>query len=85
MSDVPEHSPTSDAKAASQEAGIYVYSRLAASLFVLLALALGARLYSKDDFAYIAAVLLLYESAVALGSTPLAERRERRGERRPRP
>lgn len=63
----------SDAKAASKEAGIYVYSRLAASLFVLLALALGARLYSKEDFAYIAAILLLYESAVALGSFGLQD------------
>ncbi|HEY5921581.1 MAG TPA: oligosaccharide flippase family protein [Kofleriaceae bacterium] len=63
----------SDAKEASKEAGIYAYSRIAASLFALLALALGARLYSKPEFEYIAALLLLCESAVALGSLGLAD------------
>jgi O-antigen/teichoic acid export membrane protein len=63
----------SDAKQASKEAGVYAYSRIAASVFVLLAIALGARLYTKADFAYITALLLLYESAVALGSLGLAD------------
>jgi O-antigen/teichoic acid export membrane protein len=62
-----------DSKDASKEAGIYAYSRIAGSLFVLLALALGARLYSKHEFAYVAALLLLYESAIALGSLGLAD------------
>jgi O-antigen/teichoic acid export membrane protein len=63
----------SDAKEASKEAGIYAYSRIAGSVFALLALALGARLYNKPEFAYISAILLLYESAVALGSLGLAD------------
>jgi O-antigen/teichoic acid export membrane protein len=63
----------SDAKKASRDAGIYTYSRLAGSLFVLLALALGARLYSTAEFAYVSAVLLLYESAVTLGSLGLSD------------
>jgi O-antigen/teichoic acid export membrane protein len=65
--------PDSSAKQASKEAGIYAYSRIAGSVFALLALALGARLYNKPEFAYISAVLLLYESAVALGSLGLAD------------
>lgn len=65
--------PDSDARQASREAGIYTYSRLAGSLFVLLALALGARLYDRAEFAYLSALLLLYESAVALGSLGLAD------------
>jgi O-antigen/teichoic acid export membrane protein len=63
----------SEAKKASKDAGIYTYSRVAGSLFVLLALALGARLYSTAEFAYISALLLLYESSVALGSLGLAD------------
>lgn len=62
-----------DAKQASKEAGIYAYSRIAGSLFALFALAMGARLYDKAGFAYIGALLLLYESAVALGSLGLAD------------
>ncbi len=63
----------SDAKQASKEAGIYAYSRIAASLFVLLALTLAARLYDAAGVVYIATLLLLYESAVALGSLGLAD------------
>lgn len=63
----------STAKQASKEAGIYAYSRIAGSLFALLALALGARLYNQAEFAYVSAVLLLYESAIALGSLGLAD------------
>jgi O-antigen/teichoic acid export membrane protein len=63
----------SDAKEASKEAGIYAYSRIAGTLFALLALALGARLYNKPEFAYVSALLLLYESAIALGSLGLAD------------
>jgi len=63
----------SEAKQASREAGIYAYSRIVASVFILLTLALGARLYSTPEFEYIGALLLLYESAVALGSLGLAD------------
>ncbi|HTL33503.1 MAG TPA: lipopolysaccharide biosynthesis protein [Kofleriaceae bacterium] len=63
----------SEAKQASKEAGIYAYSRIVASVFILLTLALGARLYSSPEFEYIGALLLLYESAVALGSLGLAD------------
>jgi O-antigen/teichoic acid export membrane protein len=70
---VSDKAPESDAKAASKEAGIYIYSRLAGTVFALLALALGARLYSVPEFAYISKLLLLYESAVALGSFGLQD------------
>ncbi len=64
---------STEAAAASKEAGIYAYSRIAGSIFVLVALAFGARLYSIDEFAYISAIILLYELAVALGSFGLAD------------
>src|SRR4051812_21203176 len=69
----PPPTPESVSKQASKDVGIYTYSRLAASLFVLLTLAFAARLYDKAGFAYISALLLLYESAVALGSLGLAD------------
>ncbi len=71
--DAPRAAADSDGRQASKDAGIYTYSRVAGSLFVLLALALGARLYDTAEFAYISALLLLYESAVALGSLGLAD------------
>ncbi len=71
--DAPPPAPESASKQASKDVGIYTYSRLAASLLVLLTLAFAARLYDKAGFAYISALLLLYESAVALGSLGLAD------------
>ena len=69
----PPPAPESASRKASRDAGIYTYSRLAASLLVLLTLAAAARLYDKAGFAYVSALLLLYESAVALGSLGLAD------------
>jgi O-antigen/teichoic acid export membrane protein len=69
----PPRPPESAGKQASRDVGIYTYSRLAASLLVLLTLAFAARLYDKTAFAYISALLLLYESSLALGSLGLAE------------
>lgn len=62
-----------DAKAASKEAGIYVYSRLAASLLMLGVLAVIGRTCTKEERGYIVALLTVYETAVALGSLGLAD------------
>ena len=66
------HSET-DAKAASKEAGIYVYSRLAASLLMLGVLAVIGRTCTREERGYIIALLTVYETAVALGSLGLAD------------
>lgn len=63
----------SDAKKASREAGVYAYSRVAASLLILVIVVVGARVYSKAELAYVTMVLLLYESAMAIGSLGLAD------------
>lgn len=63
----------SDARKASREAGVYAYSRVAASLLILLLMVVGARVYSKPELAYVTMVLLLYESAMAIGSLGLAD------------
>jgi O-antigen/teichoic acid export membrane protein len=57
----------------SRDAGLYAYSRVVGSLLLFAALIVGARVYSKDEFAYLAAILLLYETAMALGSLGLAD------------
>lgn len=66
-------SPDTDAKQASKEAGIYAYSRVVASLLALLTLGVATRLYSKEQVGYISSILLVYETAVALGSLGLAD------------
>jgi O-antigen/teichoic acid export membrane protein len=63
----------SDAKKASREAGVYAYSRVAASLLILVLMVVGARVYSKPELAYVTMILLLYESAMAIGSLGLAD------------
>lgn len=67
-----DHAET-DAKRASKEAGIYVYSRLAASLLMLGVLAVVGRTCTKVERGYIIALLTVYETAVALGSLGLAD------------
>lgn len=69
----PEPGGATEGEKVSREAGIYVYSRVAASLLALVGYALAARLYPKAGFAYLAYVLLIYETAVALGSLGLAD------------
>lgn len=65
--------PDREHQKASREAGIYAYSRVAASVLLLLTLVVGARVYSKPEFAFVSAILLLYETAMALGSLGLAD------------
>jgi O-antigen/teichoic acid export membrane protein len=76
MSDAPTPTTTpgeSDAKAASKEAGIYVYSRLAASLLMVGVLAVIGRTSTQEERTYIIALITVYETAVALGSLGLAD------------
>jgi O-antigen/teichoic acid export membrane protein len=63
----------SEAKQASKEAGIYVYSRLVASLLMLGVLAVVGRTCTKEERGYIIALITVYETAVALGSLGLAD------------
>lgn len=57
----------------SKDAGLYLYSRLAASVLGLVTIALAKRFYPDADFAYVAGLLLLYDTAYALGSLGLPE------------
>lgn len=57
----------------SKAAGIYLYSRTAASILMLITIVAAPWLYGKAGFAYVAAILLIYETAVALGSLGLAD------------
>jgi O-antigen/teichoic acid export membrane protein len=63
---------TETAKAA-REAGIYAYSRVAASLLVVLMPVIGTRIYSKTELAFVVAIALLHEAAMAIGSLGLAD------------
>jgi O-antigen/teichoic acid export membrane protein len=63
----------SDREKASREAGIYAYSRVASSLLVLLLPVIGARVYTKTELAFVIAVALLHEAAMAVGSLGLAD------------
>jgi O-antigen/teichoic acid export membrane protein len=63
----------SDARKASREAGVYAYSRVAASLLIVLLPVVGARIYEPHELAYVLAIALLHESAMAIGSLGLAD------------
>ncbi|MEO8698410.1 MAG: oligosaccharide flippase family protein [Kofleriaceae bacterium] len=54
-------------------AGLYLYSRLATALLGLAAIAIATRVYDDRSFAYVATILLLYQTAYALGSLGLPE------------
>jgi O-antigen/teichoic acid export membrane protein len=58
---------------AARNAGIYAYSRIIAALLGFLVVALGARIYSEYEFAYVGAVLLAYNTALAVGTLGLAD------------
>lgn len=62
-----------DDKRRAKDAGLYLYSRLMASILALVAIGIATRMYSKLEFAYVATILLLYETAYALGSLGLPE------------
>ncbi|HWO22278.1 MAG TPA: oligosaccharide flippase family protein [Kofleriaceae bacterium] len=57
----------------SAAAGLYLYSRLAASLLGLATIALATHVYAKTAFAYVATILLMFDTSYALGSLGLAE------------
>ncbi len=56
----------------AEAAGLYLYSRLAATLVTLAAVVAAPWLYGPG-FAYFAGIVLLYDSALALGSLGLAD------------
>jgi len=62
-----------DTQQASREAGLYAYSRVASSAIAFVGLMVGARLYAKPELAFVSAIVLLYESGMALGSLGLAD------------
>ncbi len=57
----------------SRAAGIFVASRTAAMLLVAVTYVLATRLYGKLGYAYIAAIYLIYESSIAIGSLGLPD------------
>ncbi|MDX2087583.1 MAG: oligosaccharide flippase family protein [Kofleriaceae bacterium] len=57
----------------SRDAGLYLYSRLAASLFGLATIGIATHVYAKTAFAYVATILLMFDTSYALGSLGLAE------------
>lgn len=57
----------------SRAAGIYVASRTVAMLLVFATYVLATRLYGKLGYAYVAAIYLVYESAIAIGSLGLPD------------
>lgn len=57
----------------SRDAGLYLYSRLASSLLGLATIAIATHVYAPAAFAYVAAILLMFDTSYALGSLGLAE------------
>jgi O-antigen/teichoic acid export membrane protein len=57
----------------SRAAGIFVASRTAAMLLIFVTYILSTRLYGKLGYAYVAAIYLVYETAIALGSLGLPD------------
>lgn len=58
---------------AARDAGIYAYSRIIGSLLLFLVVAVGARIYTKTEFAYLGAINLAYQTAMALGTLGLTD------------
>jgi O-antigen/teichoic acid export membrane protein len=62
-----------DHKKRSTDAGLYLYSRLAASVLGLVTIGIATHVYSETAFAFVATILLMYDTAYALGSLGLPE------------
>lgn len=60
--------PVGGGREASRDAGIYAYSRVISAVLLLVALAWAARIYSRSEFALLGSILLVYETALTLGS-----------------
>lgn len=58
---------------AARDAGTYAYSRIIAQLLQFAALMIAARIYSKPEFAYLGAILVVYETTMAVGTLGLAD------------
>lgn len=63
----------SEARRAADDAGIFVFARVAADGILLVAFAIAAWLLTRENFAYLAFSLMVTVSAVSLGSMGLAE------------
>ncbi|MBS1123583.1 MAG: polysaccharide biosynthesis protein [Deltaproteobacteria bacterium] len=57
----------------SNDAGLYLYSRLASSLLGLITIGIATHVYDTTAFAYVATILLLFDTSYALGSLGLAD------------
>jgi O-antigen/teichoic acid export membrane protein len=62
-----------DHRDVADDTGVIVYSRLAAGGIGLVALAVAARSLSRADFAYVAFAIMVFSTALALGSMGLHE------------
>jgi O-antigen/teichoic acid export membrane protein len=62
-----------DTKKRSTDAGLYLYSRLASSVLSLVTIGIATHVYSENAFAFVATILLMYDTAYALGSLGLPE------------
>jgi len=71
--DVPANAEHEDHAKRSRDAGLYLYSRLAASMLGLLTIGIATHVYAKPAFAYVATILLMFDTSYALGSLGLAE------------
>lgn len=69
----PDRDERADQERRSKDAGLYLYSRLASSLLGLATIAIAANVYPQAEFAYVATILLLFDTSYALGSLGLAE------------
>lgn len=58
---------------AARDAGVFAYSKIVAALLIFLVGAVGARIYSEYEFAYVGAILLAYNTALAVGTLGLAD------------
>lgn len=68
---MPELRPIS--RPESSAAGVFLYSRTIAALLLLASLVLAARVYGTAGFGYVSAIILINETATALGSIGLAD------------
>lgn len=58
---------------AARDAGLFVYSRLAASVLGIVVIVAGARLYDQADFGFLTGLVMLHATALALGSLGLPD------------
>jgi O-antigen/teichoic acid export membrane protein len=58
---------------AARDAGTFAFSRIVAQLLQFAALMVATRIYSKPEFGYLGALLVVYETTIALGTLGLTD------------